>query len=91
MKRFIGIFGFIIGMIILPGCGEKIKPGEHTVERPLVEGVVIEKVMPVEVTGVYEASGTVRAINTSIISAKLMGEVSDIKVNVSDAVRIGDA
>lgn len=90
MKRLIGMFIFILGMIILSGCGDKIKPGEHKIERPLVEGVVVEKLIPVEVTEFYEVSGTVRAINTSIIAAKVMGDVKDIKVKVSDNIRKGD-
>ncbi|GBD97534.1 MAG TPA: efflux RND transporter periplasmic adaptor subunit [Nitrospirae bacterium] len=90
MRKLIFIITFISGLSVLFGCGDKIKPGEHEVERPLVEGVGIEEVMPVEITGYYETSGTVRAKNTSLVSAKVMGVVEDVKVKVSDPVRKGD-
>ena len=90
MRKLVFIITFISGLFLLYGCGDKIKPGEHDVERPLIEGVGIEEVMPVEVTGYYETSGTVRAKNISLVSSKVMGVVEDIKVKVSDPVRKGD-
>ncbi len=90
MKRFINIIGIIMGAIILSGCGDKISPGESNVESPMVEGVTVEKVVPVEVTEYYTTSGTVRAKNTSVIAAKVMGEVKDIKVIEGDSVRKGE-
>ena len=90
MKNGKLMFILVSGMLLLYGCGEKIRPGEHEVERPVVSVVGIEAVEPVEVTRYYETSGTVRAKNTSLVSAKIMGEVKDIKVKTGDSVKKGD-
>ncbi len=75
---------------MLTGCGEKIKPGEKSVERPLVTGVATEQTALTAEMVYYEASGTVTAKNTSLVSAKVMGEVREIRAAVSDRVRKGD-
>lgn len=90
MKNGKLMFILVSGMLLLYGCGEKIRPGEHEVERPVVSDVGIEAVEPVEVTRYYETSGTVRAKNTSLVSAKVMGEVKDITVKTGDRVKKGD-
>ncbi|UCH79846.1 MAG: efflux RND transporter periplasmic adaptor subunit [Nitrospiraceae bacterium] len=90
MSYLVRVIGFIISVIMVSGCGENNIPGEHKVEHPVVQGAVVKKLTPVEVTEFHESSGTVRSVNTSVIAAKVMGEISDIKVNVSDSVRKGD-
>jgi RND family efflux transporter MFP subunit len=90
MSNLVRIVIFTLIVAILSGCGEKIKPGEQKVERPLVEGVALEKVLPGKVTEFYDTSGTVKSRNTSIVSAKVTGTVNDIEVNVSDNVQKGD-
>lgn len=79
----------VFALLLLSGCGEKIRPGEEKAERPVVTGVAIEEVTPVEVTEYYETTGTVRAVNTSLVAAKIMGEVKEIKVKASERVRRG--
>jgi RND family efflux transporter MFP subunit len=90
MKREEGILILICALMTIFGCGEKIKPGDHTIERQEVTGVVIEEVRSVDSMDYYETSGTVKAANTSLVSAKIMGEVRDIKVAAGDRVRKGD-
>ncbi len=90
MRKLIIIGTLVLGLSVLYGCDEKVKPGEHEVQRPLVEGVGIEEAGLTELTDYYETSGTVRAVDTSIVSAKVMGVVKDIKAGVSDRVQKGD-
>ncbi len=90
MRTLIRIFISTLSVITLLGCGDQNTPGEHNSDRPLVRDVIVEKITPQEVTAYHEASGTVKSVNTSIVSAKVMGEVRDIKVNVSDSVQKGD-
>ncbi|MEW6599760.1 MAG: efflux RND transporter periplasmic adaptor subunit [Nitrospirota bacterium] len=87
-KLIIGLT--ILALITLSGCGEKIKPGESKVDRPQVSGVSIEEIQASEVEDVYEASGTLKSVDTALVSAKIMGEVSDIKVKPGDRVGKGD-
>jgi RND family efflux transporter MFP subunit len=90
MNYGVRVVGFIISVIMVSGCGENNIPGEQKGEHPVVQGVAVKKLMPVEVTEFHESSGTVRSVNTSVIAAKVMGEVRDIKVKVSDSVQKGD-
>jgi RND family efflux transporter MFP subunit len=90
MKRTFAIFIIIIITALIIGCGEKIKPGESTVQRQLVSGVTVEEIRPSETEVYYETSGTLRARNTALVSAKIMGEVMGIKVKPGDAVKKGD-
>jgi len=74
----------------LEGCGEKIQPGESELKRPQVSGVGIIEALSSEVTDFYETSGTMKSVNTALVSAKIMGEVREIKVKPGDTVRKGD-
>lgn len=91
MKTSAAVFGIIILVaIVLSGCKEKIKPGEQEIARPVVQGVVVEKVGLTEVNDHYEATGTVRARNTVLLAAKIMGEVKEVKVLPGAVVRKDD-
>jgi RND family efflux transporter MFP subunit len=79
----------IIGIMVLAGCEDKIKPGESTVERQVIKGVVTDVVEPEEVVEFYETSGSVKAVNTSLVSSKVMGTVREIYVKVGDRVKKG--
>lgn len=90
MAKIIFIGLTILSIFTMAGCGDKIKPGEAEVARPQVSGVGIEEVGLSEVTDYYEASGTLKSVNTVLVSAKIMGEVREIKVRPGDRVRKGD-
>ena len=90
MNRFISMIGFIMGALILSGCGDNIPPHENNDKGPIVEGVTVKKVMPVEVTEYYTTSGSIRSKNTAAVASRIMGEVKDIKVIAGDSVRKGD-
>ncbi|MBI5056789.1 MAG: efflux RND transporter periplasmic adaptor subunit [Nitrospirae bacterium] len=90
MKKFIVIAGIIIINAFIISCGEKIKPGENEVKRPLVKEVGIEEVRLSERNDYYETSGTLRSRNTALVSAQIMGEVKEIKVKPGDRVKKDD-
>lgn len=79
----------ISAVLMLAGCGGKAPE----------QGVAGSSSTPVAVTtftvsqedwpAVYEASGTVRALTTSVISSKVMGYVREVKVQAGDRVRAG--
>lgn len=84
---------FILPAIIISlaalsaSCGGK---QEATTEKPVVvQGVRVEKIVPAEVDDFYEASGTVRSKTTTIISSKIMGAVTSLRVGEGDRVRAG--
>lgn len=71
----------------LGGCSS-----EHEVtqiERPVVEGVMVETITPKAIAERYEASGTVAAKTVSAISSRVMGTVTAVKVKEGDRVRAG--
>ena len=91
MKNALCTVSLIVSAIsILTGCGEKIKPGDHKVERPLINGVAVETVTAAATPAYYETTGTVRARNTSLVSARIMGVVKEIKASAADRVSRGD-
>src|SRR5438067_12004937 len=74
--------------ILLSGCGE-IPRERRTAE--LAAALRVETVAAAEEEWplVYEATGTVRARTSAVISAKLMGYVREVKVQTGDRVREG--
>jgi multidrug efflux system membrane fusion protein len=70
------------------GCGKREKvTGQEP--HPAVRGVTLEKVESSTIPELFEASGTVRARNSSQISARLAGTVTAIHVREGDRVRRG--
>lgn len=87
-NRFALISSLIAAAIAAAGCGTSghKKGQEAPAPATAVQVVKAERVtVPVEV----EATGTVRARVTSVLSARLMGQVMEIRVHVGDAVRAG--
>jgi RND family efflux transporter MFP subunit len=70
----------------LAGCGEAPREKPSASSGP---AVAVSTVMAATETwpSIYEATGTVRARTTAIISAKLMGYVREVKVQTGDRVR----
>ena len=58
-------------------------------KKTAVKNVVVEKTQKTEVTGIYEASGTVKAKNVSVIASRVMGTVTAVFVRQGDSVRTG--
>jgi len=82
------ILFLIAATIWLAGCSEAPKEKSATSSQPIV---VVSTVTATTETwpSIYEATGTVRARTTAVISAKLMGYVREVKVQAGDRVREG--
>jgi RND family efflux transporter MFP subunit len=89
MKKFV-IFSCVIGMIVLGGCKDKVKPGSVEVQRQAVTDVTVAVISMAQVESFYETSGTVRAKATSIVAPRIMGTVTAMKVKQGDTVKSGD-
>jgi membrane fusion protein, multidrug efflux system len=76
-------------VIWLAGCGEALRDEEPTASS--VPPVAVSTVTAATEAwpSIYEATGTVRARTTAVISAKLMGYVREVKVQTGDRVREG--
>ncbi|MEI8354513.1 MAG: efflux RND transporter periplasmic adaptor subunit, partial [Deltaproteobacteria bacterium] len=71
------------------GCSDKGKRGADGTEHPLVRGVQLETVAFVPIPERFETTGTVRARNSAILSARIAGIVSGIHVKPGDRVARG--
>jgi len=78
-----------IGLIALSqsACGKK--PEVSAEKPPVVTGVTVEKVAVEPLNDFYEATGTVRAKTTTVLSAKIMGTVTSLRVREGDRVSAG--
>src|SRR5579859_6119059 len=72
----------------LAGCGEAPREKSSTASSPVV---AVSAVTPANESwpSIYEATGTVRARTSAVISARLMGYVRDVKAQAGDRVREG--
>jgi len=76
--------------LALAGCSEK-SPGTHGQETPpaMVKGVVLETVQTSTLPETIEVSGTVHSRTSALVSARVAGTVSLLKVREGDRVRKG--
>ena len=84
-KRLFLLIPVVIG---LAGCGEASRQKSAASSEP---AVTVSTVNAATETwpSIYEATGTVRARTSAVISAKLMGYVREVKVQTGDRVREG--
>ncbi len=88
MKRTAYLILTLLILSLILSCSKKTE--EHAqVKRPVVKGVRTEVVKAVEIPQTYEVTATVRSANTSMVSAKLMGTVTEIMVKTGDRVKKG--
>src|ERR1700680_3942820 len=79
---------FLVSLVIwLAGCSEGPREDESAVPAAVAVNVVTAGVQ--QWPSIYEATGTVRARSSTVISAKWMGYVREVKVQVGDRVREG--
>lgn len=83
MKR-IAVF---TGMLLLAAACSK-KP-EASQPSAMVQGAKIETVKVLSVDDYYEAVGTVRAKTSSVVAARIMGNILNIRVREGDRVHAG--
>ena len=81
---------FAVVILALAGASSCARKQEQaTTAAPIVQGIKIETVAQQSVDESYEAVGTVRAKNSSIVSSKVMGNIVAMKVREGDTVRAG--
>ncbi len=73
--------------IWLAGCGEAPKENAVAASQPIAVSAVTASTETWP--SIYEATGTVRARTSAVISARLMGYVREVKVQAGDRVREG--
>jgi multidrug efflux pump subunit AcrA (membrane-fusion protein) len=84
------LFTFAVVILALAGASSCARKQEQpTTTAPMVQGVKIETVAQQSVDESYEAVGTVRAKNSSIVSSKVMGSIVAMKVREGDTVHAG--
>jgi RND family efflux transporter MFP subunit len=88
-KKILISVAAIIAIIVLVVVWwyEASKPPKES--RPLVNGVKIAVLRPVEVNDYYETSGTIKAKTVSNIASKVMGTVTAVRVREGDPVTQG--
>ena len=87
MKRITLTFSVMaLLLLLLISCSKK---PETSQEMPAVIGAKIETVQPTSVDDYYEAVGTVRAKNSSVVAARIMGSIVALHVREGDTVRAG--
>ncbi len=74
--------------LLLSGCGSHTPEKQAAPQGPAVQ-VSLHEVRSEKVAGVYEATGTVRARSTSVLSSRIMGYIRDIRAQAGDTVHAG--
>jgi multidrug efflux pump subunit AcrA (membrane-fusion protein) len=86
MKRIILLVAGMALLLLAISCSKKPETSQPV---PVVQGAKIETVQPLSVDDYYEAVGTVRARNSSVVAARIMGSIAALHVREGDTVRIG--
>ena len=91
-KRLIAV-GIVIILIVAAfffgSYRGKNTPGPEKSSRPGITGLATVVLQPVAVTDFHETSGNVKAKTVSVLSAKIMGVVTDVKVRQGEQVSAG--
>ncbi len=86
MNRFAILVFLTLILLITISCSKKADTSQ-TAE--MVEGVKIETLQITSVDDHYEAVGTIRAKSSSVIAARIMGNIVGLHVREGDRVRVG--
>ncbi|KAB0671797.1 efflux RND transporter periplasmic adaptor subunit [Oryzomonas sagensis] len=91
MTRFSYLLAVGLWAAILAGCGGKGPEAGHGERSPavVVKGVQVETVKAVAVPDLMEVVGTVKARTSAVVSARIPGTVTVLKVREGDRVRKG--
>lgn len=73
--------------VMLAACGPPANPTHAS--APLVSGVKLQTVRMAAASQTVEAVGTIRSVNTSVLSAQIGGTVRQVLVKAGDHVRQG--
>jgi multidrug efflux system membrane fusion protein len=82
----IALITFTLLLVLALSCSKK---PETSQPAPIIQGVKIETVRASAVDDYYEAVGTVRAKNSSVVAARIMGNIINVRVREGDRVRAG--
>lgn len=74
---------------ILVGCGSGASESAKKAEGAAPVAVSARKVSTVKLPELYEATGTVRARVTTVLSARTMGSILEVRVQPGDSVKAG--
>jgi RND family efflux transporter MFP subunit len=85
MKR-ISLIASVFSLLVATSCANK---SASTQPGPVVQGAQIETVKTSSVDDYYEAVGTVRAKTSSVVAARIMGNITSVRVREGDRVRAG--
>lgn len=88
MKTKLALISAIALLALLASACEK-KPQASTEKPPLVTGVQVEKIAVSTMDDFYEATGTVRSKTSTVLSAKIMGTVTSLRVREGNRVSAG--
>src|SRR5688500_19210060 len=87
MKRIVlTVGGMALLLLLVISCSKK---PETSQPMPVVEAAKLETVQLTSVDDYYEAVGTVRARNSSVVAARIMGNIVALHVREGDTVRAG--
>jgi membrane fusion protein, multidrug efflux system len=85
MKR-IALIASVVFLLVVTSCAKK---PESTQPGLIVQGAKIETVKTSSIDDYYEAVGTVRAKTSSMVAARIMGNITSVRVHEGDRVRAG--
>lgn len=80
----------VTAIILTAGCGDEIPPGTTSSTPTAIIKTAISVIELIEQPQFYEASGTVFARTATTVSAKVMGEIREVRVQEGDKVTAGD-
>jgi RND family efflux transporter MFP subunit len=75
-----------LALLLSISCSKQPGPSQPA---SIVQGAKIESVHTAAVDDYYEAVGTVRAKDSSVIAARIMGNIVSVRIKEGDAVRAG--
>jgi multidrug efflux pump subunit AcrA (membrane-fusion protein) len=77
----------ILTTVLLAGCGAKHEATKAADARPVA--ATVARVEEQNVPEMYEATGTVKARSTTVLSARLMGAIRELRPQPGETVRAG--
>lgn len=85
MKRFLAL---VIAILMTAGCSRQETAHAASPQRA-VTPVQVETVTASPIVDIYRASGTVRARQVAVISAKISADILEVRVHAGDRVQAG--
>lgn len=77
----------MLALLSFGACTKKTEPASGA--SPTVQGIKTETVAAQSMSAVYEAVGTIRAKNSSVVSSKVLGTITAMRVREGDTVQAG--